>query len=513
MKTLKSKEWPERATIGRWFAILLMAAGMQPLVLPQLQAAAANQEITDRAITSAVNSDLHFDRLLEPYSLGVRGSEGIVTLSGSVDNLFVRRRAVKIAQSVRGVRGVTDQISVMPESRPDEDIRKDILTALFNDPAADSYQVKVTVKDEVVALTGNVGAWAQAQLAQYLAEGVRGVRDIRNDLLINYVDTRTDAEIASDVQATLDWDIWVHDYPIRAEVKDGQVTLSGTVGTVIQKFRANVDARVRGVESVQDSELKVDPAAPDKLQRRRKAAVPPAAGIREAVTAALRKDPRASRYGINVIVEDGVVILEGAVGYVKARTAAEQDAGDIVGVESVDNELTVRPEMNLPNDADAQKALRAALKWDPTLDGARIEAAVVNHAAYLSGSVEYAAQKAEAQDVAARIKGVIFVRNHLAAGPELRYFHSAEPYFYYGQPDYYETLGPPPLKSDADLKRDIERAFFWSAFVHRNDIKVTVDSGVVTLTGIVGTYLGFVEADRDARKSGAITVINRLKVL
>jgi osmotically-inducible protein OsmY len=372
---------------------LAIAFAALAVLAARTNALPAKQTFTDRAVTAAVSSDLHFDQPLQPYSLGVTTSQGFVTLSGPVDNLLVRRRAVKIAESVRGVRGVIDHISVTPETRSDEDIRKDILTALVNDPATDAYQVAVTVKDGVVSLTGKVGAWAEAQLVQYLAEGVRGVRDIRNDLLIDYVDRRTDAEIASDVQAALNWDIWLHDYPIRAAVKDGQVTLSGTVGSAIQKFRADVDAWVRGVESVQDSDLKVDPAAPDKLQRRRKAAALPDAAIREAVKATLRKDPRASRYAINVIVEKGVVILEGAVGYEKARMAAQQDARDTVGVESVDNELTVRPEMNLPGDADAQKALQAALKWNPTLDGARIEAAVVNHVAYLGGSVEYAAKK------------------------------------------------------------------------------------------------------------------------
>jgi osmotically-inducible protein OsmY len=485
---------------------LVIACAALAVLAARMNAAPAKQTFTDRPITAAVSSDLHFDRLLQPYSLGVTTSQGFVTLSGSVDNLFVRRRAVKIAESVRGVRGVIDHISVMPESRPDEDIRKDILMALLNDPATDAYQVAATVKDGVVTLTGKVGAWAEAQLAQYLAEGVRGVRDIRNDLLIDYVDRRTDAEIAADVQAALNWDIWVHDYPIRAAVKDGQVTLSGTVGSAMQKFRADVDAWVRGVQSVQDSDLKVDPAAPDKLERRRKAAVLSDAAIRGAVMAALRQDPRASRYAINVIVEDGIVILEGAVGYEKARTAAQQDARYIVGVESVDNELTVRPEMTLPADADAQKALKAALDWDPTLDGTHIKVAVVNHVAYLSGTVEYPGQEAEAWDVAGRTKGVILVRNHLTYGPEMGYFYYNPPYY------DFEAFGPPPLKSNAQLKHDIERSFFWSPFVHRDDIKVTVDNGVVTLTGTVGSWIGYGEADRDARKSGAVAVINRLTV-
>ncbi len=275
---------PNRLAVA--FAVLVVSAA-------QTNALPAKQTFTDEAIKAAVRSDLHFDETMQPYSFEVSSSQGYVTVSGPVDNLFVRRRAVKIAESVRGVRGVIDHISVTPESRPDEDIRKDILTALLNDPATDSYQVAVTVKDGVATLTGKVGAWAEAQLAQHLAEGVRGVKDIRNDLLIDYVARRTDAEMAADVRAALNWDIWVHGYPIRAEVKDGQVTLAGTVGSAIQRSRADADAWIRGVRAVQDRELKVDPAAPDKLERRRKHQVLKDAEIKQAVAAALRKDPRA----------------------------------------------------------------------------------------------------------------------------------------------------------------------------------------------------------------------------
>ena len=44
------------------------------------------------------------------------------------------------------------------------------------------------------------------------------------------------------------------------------------------------------------------------------------------------------------------------------------------------------------------------------------------------------------------------------------------------------------------------------------DIKVAVDGGVATLTGTVGTWIGWGEADKDARRSGATTVLNRVKV-
>lgn len=484
---------------------LLLAMVIVTLARPT-SAAPAKQSFNDDAITAAVKSDLRFGNALFPSLPEVSTSRGIVTLSGSVDNVLVRRRAVTIAESVRGVLGVIDRLTVTPEPRDDESVHKDILMALLDDPATESYQVAVTVRDGIVTLTGSVGSQAESQLAQHLAEGVQGVKAVRNQLVINYAEKRIDPEIAADIQATLGWDIWVRGYPIQVEVKDGAVRLTGTVRSAIVKSRANADAWVHGVLAVQDNGLKVDPTASAKLQRRRKTGVWPDGAIKKAVEASLRDDPRASHYAIDVAVEDGVVILDGTVGYLKAKTAAGQDARDVVGVGWVDNELTVRPDMSLPSDGATEKGLKAALRWDPLLAGAPIEVAVLNHIAYLGGSVDSVEQGAEAQDVASRTKGVIIVRNHLKIGPGTNYF-------FYGQGyNDFETFGPAPPKIDAQIRKDIERAFFWSPFVDRADINVTVHDGLVTLTGTVGSWMGYGEADRDARKSGAVDVLNRLKV-
>jgi len=39
--------------------------------------------------------------------------------------------------------------------------------------------------------------------------------------------------------------------------------------------------------------------------------------------------------------------------------------------------------------------------------------------------------------------------------------------------------------------------------VHGDEIKVSVERGMATLTGTVGTWIGWGEADKDARRSGA----------
>jgi len=42
--------------------------------------------------------------------------------------------------------------------------------------------------------------------------------------------------------------------------------------------------------------------------------------------------------------------------------------------------------------------------------------------------------------------------------------------------------------SDERIKKNIENAFFWSPFVHSNEIKVSVTEGMATLTGTVETW-------------------------
>ncbi|HJX51445.1 MAG TPA: BON domain-containing protein, partial [Polyangia bacterium] len=110
--------------------MLLIAAGAQVLALSPLQAASTKREITDSGITAAVEGGLAFEKGVFPSAVDVSTSQGIVTLSGSVNNLLAKERAIKMAESIRGVRGVIDRTTVTPVSRSDADTRKDIQAAL-----------------------------------------------------------------------------------------------------------------------------------------------------------------------------------------------------------------------------------------------------------------------------------------------------------------------------------------------------------------------------------------------
>jgi len=493
---------------------------------PTEQSATPSRETPDTGITSAVEDGFIFEKGVFWSDVDVSTSQGIVTLSGSVDNLLAKERAVKIAESIRGVRGVIDRTTVTPVSRLDEDIRKDTLTALLQDPATESYQVAVSVQSGVVTLTGSVGSYAEKQLAARIAKGVKGPNEIRNDVTINYQAGRTDSEIEADIKARLQWDVWINGSMINTAVKAGKVTLTGTVGSAISKSRASDDAWINGVSDVDASGLTVEPWAREEVRRRMKFAERADTEIMQSVLAAFHLDPRVSAFSPSVNVEGGVVILGGAVGNLKAKTAAEQDARNVVGVWQIDNLLKVRSKVR-PTDAEMEKQLKAALLWDPLLNSSTIDVGVLNSVAYLSGAVDSTSQKAEAQDVASRTKGVLMVRNRMKVEPEYSIAYNDWPYSSYDGGTYYsdggihytqppavivETFGPQPYLTDEQIKKKIDHSFFWSPFVDREDITVTVHGGVATLTGTVDTWIGWGEADKDARKSGAAYVIDRVEV-
>lgn len=93
-------------------------------------------------------------------------------------------------------------------------------------------------------------------------------------------------------------------------------------------------------------------------------------------------------------------------------------------------------------------------------------------------------------------------------------YYSSYEWPYYNQSPYYasEMFEPRSYLSDEQIKKNIDDSFFWSPFVDSDDIKVTVDGAVVTLTGTVGTWIGYGEVDKDAHRSGATAVLNRVTV-
>lgn len=401
-----------------WAVAAMVALGVLPV------STFAAKPLTDLAITDAVEDELLLDPAVLSNRIDITVQSRIVTLTGTVDNLLSKKRAEKIAETVKGVRSAVNRITVMPSVLvTDAAIRDNIRQALLQDTATESYEIGVTVKDNHVTLIGSVDSWREKNLAEKVAMGVKGVKEITNLISIDIKENRPDSEILPAIKKALHWNVLVDDALIDVSVTDGHVELSGTVGSAAEKRNAITTAWMTGVKSVTADKLNVERWARDEDLRTDKYTPKGDDEIRRAVKDAMLYDPRVNSLNVKADVDAGSVTLRGTVQSLRAKRAAADDTANTVGVIQVENRLRVRPAEFL-TDRRIERRVRDALIRDPYVERYQIDTHVVNGVVSLYGSVDSFFEKAMADDVVAEVPGVIAVKNHLEVNNVL------DPYVY-----------------------------------------------------------------------------------
>lgn len=476
----------------------------------------AEAQVTDMSISDAVQDEMQIEGAVPAHLIDVVTVDGIVTLIGTVDNLIAKERAARIAQIVKGVRAVINNIEVDPILLPkDMNIREAVEEALLLDPAVESTEVTVRAEGSRVSLSGNVDSWQEKVLCGKVAKGVKGVTALENNLRVEWTKERSDPEIMAEVKKALEWNALVDHALIDVEVREGEVILSGIVGSAAEKSEAYMDALVSGVKSVNASQLKVRKWARDKDLRDSKYIARSAEQIESAIKDALLYDPRVSSFKITPdVVDDGSrIILRGTVDNLRAKRAAAQDARNTVGVWKVENRIKVRP-AGRQNENEIEATIRRALRIDPYVDKYQITVSLRHGVASLSGTVDSYFEKVRADNVVSKVKGVLVVNNFL----EVRKFgapYTLDPYVDgWSLEDPYWRPDKPVLavKSDSQIRDDIERQLFWSPFVDSDSVTVTVEDGEATLRGAVDSYMEYGAARDNAYQGGAISVVNNIVV-
>ncbi|MFW5778110.1 MAG: BON domain-containing protein [Bacteroidota bacterium] len=475
-----------------------------------IQQVGAN-EISDEKITNAVERQLMLNATTPSHMIDVASYNGIVTLSGSVDNMLAKDRAVRIAEMVKGVRGVVDEIEIDTPPKTDEDLESDVRVALINDPATNAFEVTVQANNGVVNLDGTLNSWQAKKLTEYVAKGVTGVKGINNNIDIEYELERSDYEIEEEISSAMEYDVRLDHALIEVEVDDGDVQLSGTVGSAAEKDLAIADAWVIGVNSVSADNLEVNEWARNENMRKDKYIDKTDEQIRQAVKDAFLYDPRVFSFNPNVSVEDGYVTLTGTVDNFQAKRAAEHDARNVVGVLGVNNYLKVRPS-EITEDSALEERISAALQQNPAVEKWEIDVTAVNGVVYLSGKVDSYFEKSRAADIAAKTSGVIDVNNNIDVMDDLNRGY----WDYYGWNSYYppmQDLDIPTLKTDNEIKNSIENHIWWSPYVNTDDVEVSVNNGKAILAGTVETEQEKLFAEINAYEGGAAEVENNILVL
>lgn len=123
-------------------------------------------------------------------------------------------------------------------------------------------------------------------------------------------------------------------------------------------------------------------------------------------------------------------------------------------------------------DKDLQRDVMAELAWEPRVDAAEIGVSVESGIVILNGTVKSFPEKWAAERAAQRVKGAKAVTDEIAV-----------------------KLSGDSERDDTDIARAAVNALEWNSAVPRNQVKVLVEKGWVTLEGTVEFHYQRTEAE------------------
>jgi len=195
---------------------------------------------------------LKTQKLLDASHVKVSESAGRVILTGSVGTWDEQELAREIISRVPAVRVIENRLQVTFEGiRTDSQIEEQIKFLIADDPLYTGLDFGVTVKDGVVALSGNVGNKGEADrlVRRSYVTGVIEVNavniDINSDLALEGLSDKhlTEQEILATLRDAYALDPRVDESQIQMRFKEGVLTLAGLVNDQNEKDAAESTAR------------------------------------------------------------------------------------------------------------------------------------------------------------------------------------------------------------------------------------------------------------------------------
>jgi osmotically-inducible protein OsmY len=207
-----------------------------------------------------VQDAIKWEPFLNAAEIGVTVKDGVVTLTGVVDNYTKKFEAEEAAKNVAGVKAVVEKLEVKFNNSwaktSDGEIATEVLNAFKWNWRVPNDKVKVKVESGWVTLEGELEFNYQADAAKDAVKNLLGVTGVSNNIKIK----STTMEVAekADIESALKRNWSIYDNDIDVKVSGHKATLTGTVDSWYQKEEAGrITFNAPGVWSV-DNELVVD---------------------------------------------------------------------------------------------------------------------------------------------------------------------------------------------------------------------------------------------------------------
>jgi osmotically-inducible protein OsmY len=187
---------------------------------------------------------------------------------------------------------------------------------------------------------------------------------------------RTDEDIRDDILAEIDWEPQIESTEVGVTVKNGAVTLTGTVGSYSEKLAAErAVKRVKGVHAIAE-EMKVKYASDRSVSDE---------DIAERISNIIEWNTSIPRDAVKAEVRSGYVTLSGDVDWNYQREAARNHIANVRGVIAVSNLINVKPRVAK---ADVSKEINRALHRNADLEASHVQVDVSGGKVTLSGNVK-----------------------------------------------------------------------------------------------------------------------------
>lgn len=271
---------------------------------------------------------------------------------------------------------------------------------------------------------------------------------------------------------------------ITIETQDGIVTLAGNVRDLAAKQYADLETKkISGVRGVVNT-LHVMAGSRDDTD------------IAQDVRRRLANSASIPSQGLQVVVKEGAVTLDGVVASWAESQEAELLASEVKGVKSVANHLQVRyPIKRSPS--DLQRAAAAAVARDVYLAGLPIKISITDDEARVEGKVATVYQKERASRDVRRVWNKATVQNNLKVVGH----------------DSGGIRQQAPLPTDTQLQSSVQAELAADARLKPSGVTVQARQGEVTLHGSVPSYYQKHIAEQDTRDVvGVADVTNLLAV-